>query len=207
MPKKKVIKSNADETLVNAIGMAAQMGVHVPTRKIYVIGEIDRDRAAHFLSTFMSLDTSEGTIQVVLCSEGGGLEHGFAMYDAIKLSNNPVVVDVYGMAQSAAMFILQAGDLRRAAPESRLMIHQGSISIDSASFKAGEMNDHIRELDFSNQRVYRILSESTKGKMSIDDIRKACDKDTYFSAKQAVEVGLIDEVLEPSKKVELQKAS
>jgi ATP-dependent Clp protease protease subunit len=196
-------KTDPTEEISNSIGLAVGAGVHVPSRKIFLLGEIDRDRTASFMASFMSLDATEGPIHVVLCSEGGGVEHGFAIYDTIKLSSNPVIIDVFGMAQSAGIFILQAGDIRRASPESRLMMHQGSFNIESASFKAHEMHEQVLELEYHNQRIFKVLADATKGKMTLEDVKKACAKDTYLSPEDALKLGLIDAIISSDKRVEL----
>jgi ATP-dependent protease ClpP protease subunit len=110
---------------------------------------------------------------------------------------------VIGMAHSIAMLILQAADLRRASPESRLMIHQGKIYVSDAGLSADEMKDHAGELARDNERYFAVLAE--RSNLSLKEIGEACKKDTYYRAHEALKHGFIDEIIYPHKKVEVTK--
>jgi len=189
------------EEVAQQIACGVTSGVHLGTRRIFVVGEIQEALAARFGIVFRALDSTEGPIYITLNSPGGSIDQGFAIFDIIKLSNNPVVIDVVGVAQSIAVVILQAADRRRASPESRLLVHQGRLFPSQDSFAADELKDHGRELARNNERVYRTLSEGSKGKLTIEEVIELCKKDTYFSAAEAFKYGLIDEVLQPTKQV------
>ena len=81
------------------------------------------------------------------------------------------------------------------------MIHQGKIFMSGeAQFKAHEMLECADDLKESNDRYYNVLASASKGKMSYADVVRACKKDTYYDCKQALELGLIDEIASYSKK-------
>jgi ATP-dependent Clp protease protease subunit len=193
------------EEVAQQIACGMTSGVHLGTRRIFLTGEVDEEMAARFFVTFHALDATPGPIAVSLCSEGGSIDHGFAIYDTIRLSNNPVVIDVVGSAQSIAMLMLQAADLRRATPEARLMIHQGKLYTSDAAFNADDLKQHGHELSLNNDRYYKALSDGAKGKLTLSDVIDLCKKDTYFSAAEGLKHGLIDEVLQPTKQVILRR--
>jgi ATP-dependent Clp protease protease subunit len=195
--------SAADVAQQLATGMSA--GVHLGTRRIFLTGEVDTEMAARFMVAFRCLDATKGEIYITLDSEGGSMDQGFAIYDTIRLSNNAVIVDVVGNAQSIAALILQAGDVRRATPEARIMIHQGKLYTGQEAFAADDLKEQGRELAYSNQRYYRALSE--KSKLPVKEVVKLCKKDTYFSSAEAKQHGLIDIVIAPAKRVVFSKTS
>lgn len=184
------------------ISCGMSSGVHLGTRRIFLTGDVDTEMVARFFVVFRALDSTKGEIYITLNSTGGSMDDGFAIYDTIRLSNNAVVIDVVGSAQSIATLILQAGDVRRATPEARIMIHQGRLHTGQEAFAAEELKEQGRELAYSNQRYYRAISE--KSKLPIKEVVKLCRKDSYFSADEAKKFGLIDIVIEPTKRVVLK---
>lgn len=203
MSKRKTSAGDAISRIEKQIEAGMTSGVHVGTRTVFLTGEVDESMATRFLMVFRVLDSTPGAIRVVLASEGGHIDYGFAIYDTIKLSNNPVCVDVTGLAQSMATIILQAGDMRRATPQTRFMTHQAWVRVGDAGLSAADLLNEGRELAFNNERIYRILSERSEGKLTVEDAITLCKKDTYFPAEEALKRGLIDVVLLPMKRVTL----
>ncbi len=72
----------------NSVMNALNTKMDVENRNIYIFGEITGEVAYAFMVAFKKLDETEGTITIVLNSEGGSVEDGFAIYDTIKMAKN-----------------------------------------------------------------------------------------------------------------------
>jgi ATP-dependent Clp protease, protease subunit len=179
----------AAQMLMN--GMA--LGVDVEHRCIYFMGPIDHQATYRFIAGFKWLDRSPGPIHIILCSEGGMTDQGFAIYDTIRTANNPTVIEGLGIIASAAVPVLLAGTCRFLNPESKVMIHNMSYEVE------GTLNSAIvqamsKETERHNKRYYEILAERT-GK-SVKDVEKWCQDETTFIANDAIKLGFADKVLE-----------
>lgn len=128
----------------------------------------------------------EEPINIIMNCTGGSVMHGFAIYDTIRRMESPVHITVVGHCYSMASYLLQAADVRRMAPNSVLMIHYGQGSYTQFDKQCDKrlfeiLLDRIREKnpDFSSARLNKMLL-----------------KDTYLWAEEALELGLIDEIVE-----------
>ena len=186
-------------------------GVHTPTRTIY-LGSADYDSygegesgvdflmAEKFLKGLHLLElaapTGDSPITVVMNNPGGYVDHGMAIYDAIKGANNHITIRVYGNATSMGGYILQAADERLMSRHSVFMFHQGYD---------GDGSNHPKIIkawmEFQTKfgkRLDAILLEKirTKRKMTDKEFERLNDFDTILTAEQAVEWGLADGVIE-----------
>lgn len=161
-------------------------------RVIFLFAALDAEEACGVVVGLRQLqEQGPEPIQIVLCSGGGGEGAGWAIYDAIRSCPNHITVDALGFVGSMAVAILQAADLRRMAPECRLMVHAGSAtlgdSIDQKTFIALG-----REAKKTNRRYQQVLAKHTG--LSTKRIREFCDTETFFSAKEALKLGFVDEI-------------
>lgn len=196
-----------NQGLAEALSHTLGTGVDVNARRIFLVGAVDEDMAKHFQATFQVLDNTDGPIYVTLNSEGGSCDHGWAIYDAMRLSRNAVIIDVYGRAMSIAVAIMQGGDLRRISPEARLMVHEAALHVHGGSFKAKELYIEGDELRHLNDKYYRVLAERSGGKLHVEKIRELCAQDSYTDPHEFVKLGLADHVFTPTKKVEITQAA
>ena len=178
--------------LTSRIGNCLSLGADPTCNTLYLVGEIDDELAYRFLVGLHVLDSIGMPIKVVMCSPGGSDSAGCAIYDAIRLAKNHVTIDGYGCVQSIAALILQAADCRRLSPETRFMIHNGSINM-SGGVDANTMVSIGREIEHNNIRYSRILADRS-GK-SLSEIKALCNEETYYSANEAVDFGFADEVI------------
>lgn len=180
--------------LAQHVSLALTTGVDTFARRMYLIGEVNEEMLCHFLPAFQVLDSTQGAIQIVLASPGGSEPIGWAIYDAIKLANNPVVMDGYGGIYSIAASIFQSATFRRIAPNARFMIHNGSVMIDGGlgANEAVGLGDEVKK---NNLRYHQALSE--RSSFSLKEIATFCNKDTFFTAKESVKHGFADAILEP----------
>ena len=129
-------------------------------------------------------------VQILINSNGGEVDAGFAIIDVMKLMNYKIETVVLGKAYSMAAVIASVGDVRKATKHSKIMIHQPSTGM---SGKESDLNNYVKELSKTKKLLVDILCESTK--QSIDVIEKDMEHDFYLSACEAKEYGILDEIL------------
>lgn len=187
--------------LAQRTSTALNTGIDPFTRTIYLVGEINEDSLCHFLPAFNVLDSTDGTIRVVLSSPGGSEPAGWAIHDLIKLALNPVVVDGYGLVASIAAIILQAGSYRRLAPSCRFMIHNGSVLIDGG-IGANEAVGMGEEVKKNNEKYAKTLQE--RSKLTLKEVEGLCRAETFMSADEAIKAGFADGTI-PNQKPKTRK--
>ena len=167
-------------------------------RIIFLGTAIDEDVANIVTSQLMYLNSvdSESDIKLFINSPGGSVIDGMAIYDIMNWVEPDVATYTMGMAASMGSILLSSGakGKRYSLPHSKIMIHQvsgGSVGqCADIQIMANEMKKHQSEL-------YRILAENT-GK-TIKQIEKDADRDHWFTAQEALEYGLIDEIITKKK--------
>ena len=128
-----------------------------------------------------------------ICSPGGDLNACFALIDVMKGSRIPIKTIGMGMIASCGllMFISGTKGKRFSLPNSRIMVHQPSAGFQG---QATDIEIHANEVLALKKRLNEIYSKHT-GK-SIDDVKKALERDNFMTPDTAKEFGLIDEVVE-----------
>lgn len=171
--------------------------IYLPTRTIMLKGEVDDDMYDSVLKNLHALDSTTGTIEIILNSGGGDVLCGLAIYDAINNCKNHVRAIIYGEASSSASFILQAADERVSSKHSRIMIHLGEEAYGSS-----HPNNVKRAFEWSRVEETMVLDiylkriKQKKKRFTKDDLTDLIVFDRYFTAKEALELGLIDVILE-----------
>jgi len=138
-----------------------------------------------------SVDASKD-IQIYLNSPGGSVYAGLGIYDTMQLVRPDVATICTGMAASMGAVLLVGGakGKRSALKHSRVMIHQ---PMGGAQGQASDIEITAREIAKLKEELYNIISEHS-GK-SYEDVWKDSDRDYWMTAKEAVEYGMVDEVL------------
>jgi ATP-dependent Clp protease, protease subunit len=164
--------------------------------RIIFLGTPINDQVANVIVAqllFLNSQDPDREIRLYINSPGGQITSGLAIYDTMKMIPAPVSTTAVGMAASMATILLMAGTpgKRYALPHSTIHLHQpmGGVQGQAADIEI-EAKEILRMRDLLNG----LLRESTK--MSDDQINKYTDRNMYLTAAQAVEVGLIDAVLE-----------
>ena len=145
---------------------------------------------------FLEAEDPEKDIQLYINSPGGSVTAGFAIYDTMQYIKCDVSTICIGLAASFGAFLLAGGakGKRIALSNAEIMIHQPAIHGNGIQGQATDikiMSDHMQK---SKQRLNRILAENT-GK-SVEKIQADTERDNYLSAKEALEYGLIDQVID-----------
>ena len=131
-------------------------------------------------------------IAMYISSPGGVVTSGLAIYDTMQYIRPKVHTMVVGQAASMGAVLLAGGEKghRFSLPNSRIMIHQPSGGYRG---QASDIERHARNILEMKERLAQILAYHTGQKLA--DVEEALDRDTFMTPKEALEFGLIDEVL------------
>lgn len=185
-------QQEADSPSEQAVSSTMGSGVDFVARVVYLVGEINDDSAYRFMIGFRHLDDTTGPITIAMVSAGGSEHCGYTLYDLIRLAQNPVTIDCYGVCMSIAALVLQAGSRRRLAAECRFMVHNGHVDL-SSGVEAGTLVALGQEVARNNLRYQTLLAEHSG--VDLKKVTEFCEKETYLSAAQAVEMGFADEII------------
>lgn len=162
-------------------------------RIIFLGDEIDSYTANVVQAQLLYLSSvdPEKEIQLYLNTPGGSVYDGLAVYDTMQYINNDITTICTGMAASMGSILLCAGTegQRFALPHSRVMIHQ---PLGGCHGQASDIEIEAREILKIKDELYDILSKHTG--QSIEQITTDADRDHWFTAQEALEYGLIDEI-------------
>ncbi len=141
---------------------------------------------------FLASSDSSADITVYLNTPGGSVSSGLAIYDTMQLVEPDVATVCTGMAASMGAVLLCAGTngKRSALPHSRVMIHQ---PLGGARGQASDIEIAAREIMKTKTELYTIISEHT-GK-PLKQIIADGDRDYWMNSREALEYGMIDEIL------------
>ncbi|EFH10029.1 ATP-dependent Clp endopeptidase proteolytic subunit ClpP [Pseudoroseomonas cervicalis] len=153
---------------------------------------------------FLESENPNKDIAFYINSPGGVVSAGLAMYDTMQYIRAPVSTVCLGMAASMGSLLLTAGakGKRFALPNSRIMVHQPS---GGAQGQATDIEIQAREILALRKRLNQIYVKHTG--QPIEEIERKLERDSYMSAEEAKEFGLIDEVVleRPTTPAEAQK--
>ncbi len=136
-------------------------------------------------------------IQIYFNSPGGAVHAGLGVYDTMQYVTSEIATICTGMAASMAAVLLCAGQKgkRSALKHSRVMIHQ---PVGGAQGQASDIEITTREILKLRNELYKIIADHS-GK-DIKRVEKDSDRDYWMTATEAMEYGMVDEVLEKEKK-------
>ena len=143
---------------------------------------------------YLEKEDPDKDIDLYIHCPGGIVSAGLALYDTMQMIKPDVATMCVGQAASMGAVLLAGGakGKRNALKNSRVMIHQVS---GGAQGSVSDMKIAVDEADKYMDALMGILAEASGKK--IDQVRKDCDRDYFMSAKEALEYGLVDKVLEP----------
>lgn len=164
-------------------------------RGIFINGLIDKKTSDDFLKTmlFLNKENSNKPIDVFINSPGGDVFQGLLIYDVIQGSISPVRLFCTGEAYSMAAIIFASGKHGRfILPHSKVMIHEATIP-NGAGGNSSEIRQMADNLLQTRAILNKLLSENTNH--TIQEIEKAISYDHYFTAEEAIQFGLCDEII------------
>ena len=142
---------------------------------------------------FLEAEDPDKDISLYINSPGGSISAGMAVYDTMQFIRPDVTTICIGQAASMGALLLAAGapGKRFALPNSRILIHQPSLS--GLSGQATDIDIHAREILRLRQSMNKILAKHTR--QSADRIEADVERDYIMTAEGAKEYGIIDQVI------------
>jgi ATP-dependent Clp protease protease subunit len=169
-------------------------------RIIFIGSEIDQATSNSVIAQLLFLEAKapDKEIQIYINSLGGSVSDGLAIYDTMQYIRPPISTISVGISASIAAIILTAGTKgkRYALPNSRILLHQPSGGVRGV---ASDIEIHADEIIKIRERLNNILSEHTN--QPLKKIKADTDRDFWMSAGQALEYGLIDEVIKTRQEI------
>ena len=146
-----------------------------------------------------SVDPEKG-IDIYINSPGGSVTAGLAIYDTMQFIRPEISTICLGQAMSMGAFLLAGGKKgkRFALSHSRILIHQ-PLMRGGMGGQATDIEIQAREILRLKKRLNEILAENTG--QTFDKVRHDTERDNYMGPLEALEYGLIDQVMEPKKKM------
>tara|TARA_R100000365_G_C2748568_1_gene80522 strand:+ start:13289 stop:13930 length:642 start_codon:yes stop_codon:yes gene_type:complete len=164
-------------------------------RIIFVTGGIDDSMAALITSQLLFLESEnpKKDIAMYINSPGGYVSSGLAIYDTMQYIRCPISTVCIGQAASMGSLLLAAGQkgMRIALPNARVMLHQPSGGYQGV---ATDIERHAEEIIDLKRRLNNIYVRHTG--QEYDVIERKLDRDTFLTAEEAQEFGIVDKVFE-----------
>jgi len=188
-PKKEAETSNvtsSEQTIKNKL---------LKNRTLFLGGEVNDEIANSLVSEMIILSSEDpdSDITLLINSPGGSVTAGMAIYDTMQLIENDIRTISLGLAASMGQLLLTAGTpgKRFATPHARIMMHQPLGGIGGT---ASDIRIQAQQMNYTKNLLAEIISKHSK--RDLNEIIADSDRDRWFSAFEAKEYGLIDEVLE-----------
>ena len=144
---------------------------------------------------FLESEDPDKEISLYINSPGGSVTDGLAIVDTMNYIKCPVSTTCIGLAASFGAVLLANGEKgkRYATPNAEILIHQPLIAGNGIAGQTTDIKIHAEQMIKTRERLNRILSDKT-GK-PIEKIIEDTERDHYMTAEEALEYGLIDEIL------------
>ncbi|GAB5380397.1 MAG: ATP-dependent Clp endopeptidase proteolytic subunit ClpP [Aliiglaciecola sp.] len=161
---------------------------------IFLVGQVE-DHMANLIVAqmlFLEAENPEKDIFLYINSPGGSVTAGMAIYDTMKFIKPDVSTVCVGQAASMGAFLLSGGakGKRYCLPNSRVMIHQ---PLGGFQGQASDFEIHAKEILSIKEKLNRLMAEHTG--QDYERVANDTDRDNFLSATEAMEYGLIDQVL------------
>lgn len=161
---------------------------------IFLVGQVE-DHMANLIVAqmlFLEAENPEKDIFLYINSPGGSVTAGMAIYDTMKFIKPDVSTVCVGQAASMGAFLLSGGakGKRYCLPNSRVMIHQ---PLGGFQGQASDFEIHAKEILSIKEKLNRLMAEHTG--QDYERVATDTDRDNFLSATEAMEYGLIDQVL------------
>lgn len=161
----------------------------IQERIIFIDDVIDQDLSNGVIAQLLYLDAiSNDPISIYINSPGGSVHDGLAIYDVSQLIESPINTVCIGIAASMAAILMLMGKERSATKHSRLMLHQPSGATEGT---IEEIRIAYEQIEMLKKELYEIVEEKT----SLTNVEQLFKLDTWYTAKEALDCGLITKIL------------
>ena len=168
-------------------------------RVVFLIGEINQSSASRVMMQMLYLENIKRgqEINFYINSPGGAVDDTLALYDTIRFLSSPVSTYCIGRAYSGGAILLTAGaeGKRFILPHAKVMIHQPYGGVTG---QAEDIRIQAEQIIKSKRQLNEIIAKHT-GK-TVEEIHEDSERDRYFTAQEAKDYGLVDEVLSEAPK-------
>lgn len=175
-------------------GLGDQVYNRLLNERIIFLGQpVDDDIANKITAQLLLLAADpDKDINLYVNSPGGSVTAGMAIYDTMQFIKNDIVTIALGLAASMGQFLLSAGTpgKRFALPNAEILIHQPSAGLAGS---ATDIKIHAEQLIRTKKKMAELTSLHTG--QTVEQVTHDSDRDRWFSAEEAKEYGLIDEVM------------
>jgi ATP-dependent Clp protease protease subunit len=163
--------------------------------RIIFLGTVVSDEIANLITAqllFLESEDPEKDIYFYINSPGGSVTAGLAIYDTMQYIRPPVSTLCLGQAASMAAWLLAAGarGKRYALPHARIMLHQ---PLGGARGQASDIDIQAKEILRLREQLNNILMKHTG--QNLKRVERDTDRDLFLTSRQALEYGIIDEVI------------
>ena len=166
-------------------------------RIIFLGEQVDATTASLVIAQLLFLESEdpEKEIYLYINSPGGSITDGMGIVDTMNYIKCPVTTICVGMAASMGAVLLASGEKgkRFATPNAEILIHQPLIAGGGISGQTTDIKIHAEQMIKTRERLTKILADRT-GK-PLEQVMQDTERDNYMTAEEALEYGLIDEIL------------
>lgn len=182
--------NNKKDDESNGNGFVSQL---LKTRTILLTGQVDQELVEKVISQLVILDSeSQDPIRMVVCSQGGHVDSGFAILDMIRFINSKVYTIGAGWVASIAVPILFGAEKkdRYSLPNARYLLHQPSGGVGG---QASDIRIEAQEILKLRMRLNELIAEETGQK--IEKVTQDSDRNFWMNAKEAKDYGLVSKII------------
>lgn len=166
-------------------------------RIIYINGPVTDAMSLEFNMMLLSMEAESPNedISIYINSPGGSITAGLSMVDTMNLITPDVSTIAVGLAASMGAIILMSGEKgkRKILPHSKVLIHQPLQGFGSGMVKASDLENMTANLLRTRDEIYALIKECTG--QPLERIASDCNKDFEMDAKEALEYGIVDEIV------------
>lgn len=161
-------------------------------RIIFLSGSIDTSASVSIVSQLLYLDSIDATepVHLYISSPGGSVLDGYSIIDIMDRIEAPVYTYCLGMAASMGALIFISGQKRHMLKNSELMLHQ---PLGGVQGQATDIVITANRILAAKEKINQYIAD--KSSLSLETVNKEMDRDRWFSAQEALDAGLADEIL------------
>ena len=171
-------------------------GAILDARRIFISDAIDNNSADQAIRKlwYLELNDPGKPILMVINSPGGSIDAGFAIWDQVKMITSPVTTLVTGLAASmgSVLSLCAAPKRRFSTPNARILIHQPRLG-GAIQGQATDLEIQAKEMIKTRSALVNLYVQATGKDAKV--IERAIDRDTWMSAQEALEFGLLDGIV------------